>query len=143
MRVDNTLAPHGGRFTERVLDAAEGAKAIKGLTQVPVRGQIATECMGLAYGFFAPLSGFMKSEDVDGVAKAMRLASGYVWSVPILFDLSPSQIAQAGITEGQTIVLTYQGTRWPPSTSRRSTTTTSRSWPSGSTAPPRTPTPAC
>ena len=107
--VDNRLAPHGGPFTERVLDPGEGAKAIKGLTQVPVRGQIATECMGLAYGFFAPLTGFMKSQDVDGVAKAMRLASGYVWSVPILFDLSPEQIADQGITEGQTIVLTYQG----------------------------------
>ena len=51
--VDNSLAPHGGPFTERVLDPAAGAKAIKGLKEVPVRGQIATECMGLAYGFFA------------------------------------------------------------------------------------------
>jgi len=109
MGVDNALAPHGGPFTERVLDAAEGAKAIKGLTEVPVRGQIATECMGLAYGFFAPLTGFMKSADVDGVAKDMCLASGYVWSVPILFDLSAEQIAEHGISEGQTIVLTYQG----------------------------------
>lgn len=106
--VDNALAPHGGPFTERVLDPGEGAKAIKGLTAVPVRDQIATECMGLAYGFFAPLTGFMTSADVDGVAKDMRLASGYVWSVPILFDLSPDQIADQGITEGQTILLTYQ-----------------------------------
>ena len=65
--------------------------------------------MGLAYGFFAPLTGFMGSADVDGVAKDMRLASGYVWSVPILFDLSPEQIAETGIAEGQTILLTYQG----------------------------------
>ncbi|HYH50007.1 MAG TPA: sulfate adenylyltransferase, partial [Acidimicrobiia bacterium] len=109
MGVDNALAPHGGAFAERVLDPAEGAAAVKGLTAVPVRGQIATECVGLAYGFFAPLTGFMTSEDVDGVAKAMRLASGYVWSVPILFDLSPEQIADQGIAEGQTILLTYQG----------------------------------
>src|SRR4029077_2844388 len=54
-------------------------------------------------------TGFMGSDDVDCVAKALRLASGYVWSVPILFDLSPEQIAEQGITEGQTIVLTYQG----------------------------------
>src|SRR4051812_992056 len=103
--VDNSLAPHGGPFTERV----DTSRTLTGLTQVEVRGQIATECMGLAYGFFAPLTGFMRSDDVDGVAKDMRLASGYVWSVPILFDLSPTQIAEAGITEGQTIVLTYQG----------------------------------
>jgi hypothetical protein len=35
MGVDNTLAPHGGPFVERVLDPAEGAKTIKGLTEVP------------------------------------------------------------------------------------------------------------
>src|SRR5688572_24141136 len=107
--VDNSLAPHGGPFDERVLPSREAASAIKGLTEVPVRDQIATECMGLAYGFFAPLTGFMSSQDVDGVAKDMRLASGYVWSVPILFDLSPEQIAEQGIAEGQTILLTYQG----------------------------------
>src|ERR1044072_7955266 len=106
--VDNSLAPHGGPVAERVLHPAEGAKAIKGLTAVPVRGQIATECMGLAYGFFAPLTGFMRSEDVDGVAKDMRLANGYVWSVPILVDISPEQTPDQGITEGQTILLTYQ-----------------------------------
>src|SRR4051812_24273920 len=103
--VDNSLAPHGGPFTERV----DTSRTLTGLTQVEVRGQIATECMGLAYGFFAPLTGFMKSADVDGVAKDMCLASGYVWSVPILFDLSAEQIAEHGISEGQTIVLTYQG----------------------------------
>jgi sulfate adenylyltransferase len=62
--VDNTLAPHGGPFTERV----DTSRTLTGLTRVEIRDQIATECMGLAYGFFAPLTCFMGSDDVDGVA---------------------------------------------------------------------------
>ena len=107
--VDNTLSPHGGPFAERIMAPEEAREAIKGLPAVPVRGQIATECMSLAYGFFAPLTGFMTEADVDGVAKDMRLASGYVWSVPILFDLSPAQVDELGVSAGDTLLLTYQG----------------------------------
>jgi sulfate adenylyltransferase len=107
--VDNTLSPHGGSLVERVLDPAEARERIRGLTAVPVRPQIATECMGLAYGFFSPLQGFMTQADVDTVAKDMRLANGYVWSIPIVFDLTADEVAEYGVAEGETLLLTYQG----------------------------------
>ena len=108
MAVDNTLSPHGGVLVERVAAPDEAAELIGGLRRVPVRGQIATECLSLAYGFFSPLQGFMTSADVDGVAKDMRLASGYVWSVPILFDLPAPQVEDLGVDEGDRLLLTYQ-----------------------------------
>ena len=85
--VDNTLSPHGGMLVER-LAAPTRPRRRRASGPIPVRGQIATECLSLAYGFFSPLEGFMTEADVDAVAKDMRLANGYVWSVPILFDLS-------------------------------------------------------
>jgi sulfate adenylyltransferase len=106
--VDNTLSPHGGSLVERVLDPVEARDRISGLVAVPIRTPIATECMGLAYGFFSPLSGFMTEADVDSVAKDMRLASGYVWSVPLLFDLSPEEVSEYGVTVGETLLLTFQ-----------------------------------
>jgi sulfate adenylyltransferase len=105
--VDNALSPHGGVLVERVAGPHE-ARAAAGLPAIPVRGQIATECLSLAYGFFSPLEGFMTEADVDGVAKEMRLASGYLWSVPILFDLSAEQVAELGVKEGETLLLTYR-----------------------------------
>jgi len=106
--VDNTMSPHGGTLVERVATPDQAREMIGGLPRVPVRGQIATECLSLAYGFFSPLTGFMTEADVDGVAKDMRLASGYVWSVPLLFDLPAEQLADLGVKEGDRLLLTYQ-----------------------------------
>jgi sulfate adenylyltransferase len=101
---------HGGKeIVERILAPAEAVKRIKGLPQVPIRSQIANEVIGISYGFFCPLEGFMTKADVDAVCKKMRLASGAVWSIPIVFDKSDDEIAEFGIKEGKTVVLTYHG----------------------------------
>lgn len=100
---------HGGKeIVERVLEPEKAAAAIKGLTAIPVRGQIAREIIGLAYGFFTPLEGFMLKADVDSVCKEMKLANGVLWSIPIIFDISAEEIAEKGIKEGGKILLTYQ-----------------------------------
>ncbi|MCH8225335.1 MAG: sulfate adenylyltransferase, partial [Chloroflexi bacterium] len=78
--VNNALSPHGGVLIERIATAKEAGEAIAGLARLPVREQIARECVNIAYGFFSPLEGFMGRADVDSVAREMTLASGYVWS---------------------------------------------------------------
>lgn len=101
---------HGGReIVERILNPEDAAKKIKGLTRVPVRSQIANEIIGLAYGYFSPLSGFMGKGDVASVCKKMRLVDGTVWSIPIVFDLSEKELAKYGAVEGKSLVLTYGG----------------------------------
>ncbi len=100
---------HGGKeIVERIMEPSEAKEKIKGLKQVPIRSQIANEVIGISYGFFSPLEGFMGKADLDSVCKKMRLANGIVWSIPILFDMSEAELSDYGIKEGDSIVLTYQ-----------------------------------
>jgi sulfate adenylyltransferase len=99
---------HGRKpIVERILEPAEAKEKIKNLIKIPIRSQIANEIIGITYGFFSPLDGFMGSADVDSVCKNMRLADGVVWSIPILFDLSDKEIADYGIKVGSTVCLTF------------------------------------
>ncbi len=100
---------HGGKeIQERIMQPAEAKEKIKGLTQIPVRKQIANEIINLAYGWFCPLEGFMGKDDVDGVVKNMRLADNTIWPIPIVFDLSQDEVEQYGVKAGQSVVLQYQ-----------------------------------
>ena len=50
----------------------------------------------------------MGRADVDSVVKTMQLASGYVWSVPIVYDMADEEIAELGLKVGNTILMTCQ-----------------------------------
>ena len=110
--VDNSLSPHGGRLIERVATPQEikehWPSGLDALPSLAVRDQIARECVNIAYGFFSPLEGFMGQADVDAVARHMTLASGYIWSMPIVFDLSQTELERLGIKPGDALLLTYQ-----------------------------------
>lgn len=100
---------HGGKeIVERVMPKEQAAEAIKGLTPVPIRGQIAREVIDIAYGFFTPLEGFMTRADVEGVCNEMKLANGVLWPIPIVFDISDEEIKEKNIKEGDKLLLTYQ-----------------------------------
>ncbi len=87
-REDMAEIGHGGKeIVERILEPSDAVERIKGLKSIPIRNQIANEVINIAYGWFSPLEGFMGKSDVDSVCKNMRLASGVVWSIPILLDL--------------------------------------------------------
>lgn len=86
--VDNSLSPHGGVLVDRVATSQEATEKIRDRPSVAVRDQIVRECVNIAYGFFSPLEGFMSRADVDSVVRDMTLTSGYVWTIPIVFDLA-------------------------------------------------------
>ena len=106
--VDNSLSPHGGVLVDRVASPEEAARMIKGLPRLAVREQIARECVNIAYGFFSPLEGFMGQADVDSVVRNMTLASGYVWSIPIVMDVSNDELTSLGVGVGDSVLLTNQ-----------------------------------
>jgi sulfate adenylyltransferase len=102
---------HGGKeIKERILGPEEAKKKIKGLTEYPIRGQLANEVIDIAYGFFSPLEGFMGKADVDSVCKKMRLKDGKtVWSIPIVFDMSNEEIAKYNVKPKTSLLLTRNG----------------------------------
>lgn len=101
---------HGGKeIVERIMEPAAAREKIKGLPLMPVRSQIANEVIGITYGFFSPLEGFMGKADVTSVCKSMKLANGVVWSIPIVFDVDDAEIAKYGIAVGKSVVLTFSG----------------------------------
>ncbi len=38
----------------------------------------------------------------------MTLVSGYIWSMPIVFDLSQAELERLGVKPGEALLLTYQ-----------------------------------
>ncbi len=77
---------HGGKdIVERIMEPKEAAEKIKGLTQIPIRSQIANEVIGLTYGYFTPIEGFMNKADVESVCKNMRLTERRCLEHPIFF----------------------------------------------------------
>ncbi|QIW22746.1 sulfate adenylyltransferase [Sulfolobus sp. S-194] len=77
----------------------------KELNKINVRRQLAHEIIGIAYGFFSPLKGFMIFNEVDSVVKEMRLPNGILWPIPLVFDVNETN----GIKEDDIIGITYLG----------------------------------
>merc|ERR1712187_454442 len=57
----------------------------------------------LIFGGFSPLTGFMKKADYDGVVDNMRLASGVLFSMPVVLDVHDTSV------RGKKVLLTYKG----------------------------------
>ncbi len=106
--VDNTLSPHGGRLVERVAPQPLSASSYGAAKSIAVNDQIARECINIAYGVFSPLEGFMLQADVDAVLEKIALVNGYVWSIPIVLDVSGQEVDELALVEGDTLLLTYQ-----------------------------------
>ena len=108
MNIDNSLSPHGGALVERVQPLRDVSE-VAGRPAIAVREQVAHECVNIAYGFFAPLTGFMGSADLASVADAMLLTGGYVWPIPIVLDVADAELRRLGVRVGDSVLLTHQG----------------------------------
>jgi len=102
------LGHNENEIVERV-STADAAEKIKGLTRVPIKRATAHEVISLSYGFFTPLTGFMRQDEVDGTLDGMQLPDGTLWSIPIVFDISMDDIKKFDIEEGASVVLEYLG----------------------------------
>jgi sulfate adenylyltransferase len=55
------------------------------------------------FGGFSPLTGFMKKADYEGVVDSMRLASGVLFSLPVVLDVKDTSL------QGKKVLLKYNG----------------------------------
>lgn len=103
------IAPHGGQLINRVLQGEEREAALEkggGLRRIRVNSTSVSDLELIATGACSPLVGFMKKADYESVVENIRLANGFVWSVPITLAVSTT-IADE-IVEGTEVLLTTE-----------------------------------
>jgi sulfate adenylyltransferase len=104
--VTTGITPHGGLLVDRVLrgevrDAVrERARFLRPVQLSPMN---ISDLELLASGALSPLTGFMGRADYERVVSEMRLAAGWVWSIPVALAVSAEDAAE--IKEGQEIAL--------------------------------------
>lgn len=58
------------------------------MKKIIVSNEIIQEGINITDGLYSPIKGFLSEKDLSSVLEKMRLASGEIWSMPILLDIS-------------------------------------------------------
>lgn len=93
------IAPHGGRLVNRLVTgpAADKLRAeAASLKRVTLSAKQSCDLEMITIGAFSPLEGFMGKADFERVCKEMKLASGDIWSIPILLAVPSEGAPKAG-----------------------------------------------
>jgi sulfate adenylyltransferase len=94
-----TIAPHGGRLINRLVDGAEAEELHRRAQHLPALRLTTRQLSDLeliANGAFSPLEGFMRQADYERVVDEMRLANGLPWSIPVTLAVAPDEAPAAG-----------------------------------------------
>ncbi len=102
-----TIEAHGGRLIDRIIRGPVRTemldRATKEMKRLRLTPQEICDIELIATGAFSPLEGFMCKADYDSVVDTMRLASGIVWSLPVV--LAARNKEADGLREGDDIAL--------------------------------------
>ena len=102
--------PHGGRLVDRVVRGRRRERLLEEALELPrveLDAGLASDVANIAHGVYSPLEGFLVQEDYESVLYNMRLTSDIPWTIPIVLDVDPGQIA--GVGEGDDLALFYGG----------------------------------
>lgn len=98
--------PHGGELVDRIARDRERAELLEkaaGLKKIELDAWELSDLELIANGSFSPLRGFMTSADYRSVVQDMRLASGLVWSMPVVIGVGREEAET--LKEGQELAL--------------------------------------
>ncbi|MBW4673418.1 MAG: sulfate adenylyltransferase [Desmonostoc geniculatum HA4340-LM1] len=102
----DAIAPHGGQLVNRIATPEQREEFLSKadfLPRVQLDDRAVSDLEMIAIGGFSPLTGFMNQEDYDRTVTEMRLANGFVWSIPI--TLSVAEEVASPLKEGGLIRL--------------------------------------
>ncbi len=97
------IEPHGGKLINRMIEANQIPSDAVKLT-LNEREKNDLEMIGC--GAMSPLEGFMVEEDYKSVLEKMRLASGTVWSLPVVFAMKDGD---PEVKTGDSVALAWNG----------------------------------
>ncbi len=98
--------PHGGRLVNRVVTGKRREALLREAREIPridISLERAIDLEDIGHGAFSPLEGFLTQEDYLHVLHDMRLSDDTPWTIPIVLDVDPDEIA--GVREGDDIAL--------------------------------------
>ncbi len=90
-KTSHLVAPHGGQLINLILgreEAADTKAASRDFPSWDLTPRQICDLEMLLNGGFSPLTGFMNKADYEGVCSKMRLASGVLWPMPIMLDVT-------------------------------------------------------
>jgi len=93
------IAPHGGTLVNRLVTgaAADTLRAeAASLPKITLSPKQSCDLEMITIGAFSPLTGFMGKADFERVCREMKLASGDIWSIPILLAVKRDSAPKAG-----------------------------------------------
>jgi len=98
------IEPHGGKLINLIPDQMPDSSYLESLNKIKLdpERQMDVELMGV--GAYSPIEGFMVKKDLDSVADKMRFASGVIWPLPVILDVSKKDADNLRI--GKDIALT-------------------------------------
>lgn len=93
------IEAHGGTLVNRVATGDKLAalkKEAASLPRLDLSAKQSCDLEMIGVGAFSPLTGFMGEKDFERVCTEMKLASGDVWSIPILLSVDKSKAPKVG-----------------------------------------------
>jgi sulfate adenylyltransferase len=100
-------APHGGSLSKLMVNDASAAKSLAAASvkTIELNERQACDVWSLIHGAFSPLKGFMTQAEYDAVVKGMRLPSGEIFGLPVIFDVASAD----GLKAGDKVLLKWEG----------------------------------
>jgi len=93
------ISPHGGTLVNCLVDEVR-AEALRtkaaGMERIDLSPKQSCDLELIANGGYSPLTGFMGEADFESVCKNMTLASGEVWSIPVLLSVEKGKAPAVG-----------------------------------------------
>ncbi len=98
------ILPHGGVLVNRIMRDRPSDGDLKALPRIRIDEAKQMDVEQIAIGTYSPIDGFLGKEDLCGILDNMRLATGVVWPLPILLDVSEDEAATVAIGDDIALV---------------------------------------
>jgi pyruvate kinase len=98
------ITPHGGKLVHRILNDPPDKSYLDSLHKITLDQNKQMDVEQISVGTYSPIEGFMGQEDFLSVLTSMRLATGIVWPLPIVLDVSEEKAAE--LSPGEVVGLT-------------------------------------
>ncbi len=104
------VKPHGGKLVNRVLRGRARERKLEEAEELPkltISSELGNDIDNIARGIFSPLEGFLNRDDFIAVLQKMRLSNDLPWTIPIVLDVSRSEIKDVSV--GDEVSLLVEG----------------------------------